>query len=149
MQSECTPHSSNIYLVPVSHLKTGIRGLINIIISLHHKKYLIITIIGLIINYLITTITRLITHHTTTTVLRPFFRDHLGEMVPEENFWTLWCKGRLTQVETLTIQLGATNYGHFGPKTLRPLDTSALVWWVRTVRTDRHWCRSVLKTVWT
>ena len=40
-----------------------------------------------------------------------------------------------------------TNYGHFGPKTLRTLDTSALVWWVRTVRTDRHWCRSVLKTV--
>jgi len=30
----------------------------------------------------------------TTTVLRPFFRDHLGEPVPEENFWTLWCKGR-------------------------------------------------------
>jgi len=32
----------------------------------------------------------------TTTVLRPFFRDHLGKPVPEENFWTLWCKGRLT-----------------------------------------------------
>ena len=42
---------------------------------------------------------------------------------------------------------GVENYGHFGPKTLRTLDTSALVWWVRTVRTDRHWCRSVLKTV--
>jgi len=29
-------------------------------------------------------------HHTTTsTVLRPFFRDHLGEPVPEENFCTL------------------------------------------------------------
>ena len=33
---------------------------------------------------------------TTRTVLRPFFRDHAGEPVPEENFWTLWCKGRLT-----------------------------------------------------
>jgi len=33
---------------------------------------------------------------TTTTVLRPFFRDHPGEPVLEENFWTLWCKGRLT-----------------------------------------------------
>jgi len=32
-------------------------------------------------------------------------------------------------------------------RTLRTQDTSALVWWVRTVRTDRHWCRSVLKTV--
>jgi len=35
----------------------------------------------------------------TTTVLRPFFRDHPGEPVPEQNFWTLWCKGRLTEAE--------------------------------------------------
>jgi len=35
------------------------------------------------------------------------FRDHLVEPVPEENFWTLWCKGRLT--EALTNHLaGAT-----------------------------------------
>jgi len=27
---------------------------------------------------------------TTTIVLWPFFRDHPGEPVPEENFWTLW-----------------------------------------------------------
>jgi len=27
----------------------------------------------------------------TKTVLRPFFRDHPGEPVPEENFWTLSC----------------------------------------------------------
>ena len=33
--------------------------------------------------------------HTHTTVLRLFFRDHPGEPVPEENLWTLWCKGRL------------------------------------------------------
>jgi len=45
---------------------------------------------------------------TTTTVLRPFFWDHPGEPVPEENFWTLWCKGRLTEADTLTIQLGTT-----------------------------------------
>ena len=38
--------------------------------------------------------------HDTTTILRPFFRDHPGETVPEENFWTLWCKGRLTQADT-------------------------------------------------
>ena len=36
-------------------------------------------------------------HHTTTTVLWPFFRDHSSEPMPEENFWTLWCKGRLTR----------------------------------------------------
>jgi len=28
--------------------------------------------------------------------------------VPEENFWTLWSKGRLTEADTLTIWLGAT-----------------------------------------
>jgi len=45
---------------------------------------------------------------TTATISRPFFGDHLGELVPEENFWTLWCKGRLTEADTLTIWLGAT-----------------------------------------
>jgi len=53
-------------------------------------------------------------HHHTTTVLRPFFRDHPGEPVPEENFWTLWCKGRLTEADTLTIRLGATSSGLTG-----------------------------------
>jgi len=37
---------------------------------------------------------------TITTALRPFFRDHPDEPVPEENFWTLWCKGRLTEADT-------------------------------------------------
>jgi len=46
--------------------------------------------------------------HHTATVLRPSFRDHPGEPVPEENFWTLWCKGRLTEADILTIQLDAT-----------------------------------------
>jgi len=49
--------------------------------------------------------------HHTTTVLQPFFRDHPGEPVPEENFWTLWCKGRLAEADTLTIWLGATPSG--------------------------------------
>jgi len=48
----------------------------------------------------------------TTTILRPFFRDHPREPVPEENFWTLWCKGRLTEADTLTIlPLGAIPSG--------------------------------------
>jgi len=38
--------------------------------------------------------------HTHTSVLRPFFWDHPGEPVPEENFSTLWCKGRLTEADT-------------------------------------------------
>ena len=36
----------------------------------------------------------------TTTVLRLFFWDHPGALVPEENFSTLWCKGRLTEADT-------------------------------------------------
>jgi len=35
------------------------------------------------------------------------FRDHPGEPVPEDNFWTLWYKGRLTEADTPTIRLGA------------------------------------------
>ena len=54
------------------------------------------------------TLSSYIPHTTHTTVLRPFFWDHPGEPVPEENFWTLWCKGRLTEADTLTIRLGAT-----------------------------------------
>ena len=41
----------------------------------------------------------------------PFFRDHPGEPVPEENLWTLWCKGRLTEADTETIRLVATPSG--------------------------------------
>jgi len=37
-----------------------------------------------------------------------FSRTTRGELVPEENFWTLWCKGRLTEADTPTIRLGAT-----------------------------------------
>jgi len=44
----------------------------------------------------------------TTTVLWPFFQDHPSELVPEENFWTLWCKGRLTEANTPTIRLDTT-----------------------------------------
>ena len=46
--------------------------------------------------------------HHTTTVLLPFFRDNPGQPVLEENFWTSWCKGRLTEADTPIIRLGAT-----------------------------------------
>jgi len=39
------------------------------------------------------------------------FRDHPGEPVPEENFWTLWYKGRLRESHTPTTWLGATPSG--------------------------------------
>ena len=41
----------------------------------------------------------------------PFFWDHPGEPVPEENFWTLRCKGTLTEADTSTIRLGAMPSG--------------------------------------
>jgi len=47
----------------------------------------------------------------TTTVLWPFFQDHPGEPVPDENFWTLWYNGRSTEAETPTIRLGAIPSG--------------------------------------
>ena len=47
-------------------------------------------------------------HHNRFTAL---FRDHPDEPVPEENFWTLWCKGRLTEADTSTVGLGATPSG--------------------------------------
>jgi len=46
--------------------------------------------------------------------------------VPEENFWTLWCKGRLTEADTLTTRLDATpsgltsTYLHHPPIFYRP-----------------------------
>lgn len=33
--------------------------------------------------------------------------------------------------------------GHFGPKTVRTQDSSALVWWVRTIRAFRHQTRGL------
>jgi len=34
-----------------------------------------------------------------------------NELVPEKNFWTLWCKGRLTEADTPAIRLGVTPSG--------------------------------------
>ena len=45
--------------------------------------------------------------HTHATILWPFFQGHPCDPVPE-NFWTLWCKGRITEADTQTIRLGAT-----------------------------------------
>ena len=66
----------------------------------------------------------------TTTTPQPFYGpfsgDHPGEPVPEENFWTLWYKGRLTEADTPTIRLGATPSGltsahlHHSPFFYRP-----------------------------
>ena len=63
-------------------------------------------------------------HSATTTVLRPSFRDHLGEPAPEENFWTLLCKRRLTDADTPTIWLGATPSGLTSAHRHHPLTLS-------------------------
>jgi len=47
-------------------------------------------------------------HHNRFTALFP---DRQGEPVPDQNFWTLWCKGRLTEADTPTIRLGTTPSG--------------------------------------
>jgi len=47
-------------------------------------------------------------HHITHNRFTALFPEPPGELVPGENFWTLWCKGRLTEADTLTIRLGAT-----------------------------------------
>ena len=47
-------------------------------------------------------------HHNRFTAL---FQGPPGEPVPEEYFWTLWCKGRLTEADTPTIRLCATPSG--------------------------------------
>ena len=61
----CSRQSSNrnIYVVPEYHLNTGIQRPININISFKPEKYVIITIIWLIIDYLIFTTIRLIIVH--------------------------------------------------------------------------------------
>jgi len=51
------------------------------------------------------------THTRTTPFYSHFFREHPGEPVPEENFWTLCWKERFTEADTLTIRLGATPSG--------------------------------------
>jgi len=60
-------------------------------------------------------------------MLWPFFWDYPGELVPVENFWTLWCKGRLTEADTPTIRLGATPSGltsaHLQSSTISPVFT--------------------------
>jgi len=54
-------------------------------------------------------------HHHTPQPFYGLFWDHPGEPVPEEYFWTLWCKGRLTEADTWTIRLGATSSGLTSP----------------------------------
>jgi len=50
-------------------------------------------------------------HDTTQPFYGPFFRENPGEPVPEENFWTLWCKGRLREADILNIRLDAAPSG--------------------------------------
>ena len=67
--------------------------------------------------------------------------------MPEENFWTLWCKGRLTEADTPTIRLGATPSGLSSAHLHHPI---VLNYFVTIIRLHDlvHWvlysCREVL-----
>jgi len=69
--------------------------------------------------------------------------------VPEENFWTLWCKGRLTEADTPTILLGANPSGltsahlHRPPFFYRP---DALPAMQPTV--SKHWRQHTQVNLW-
>jgi len=43
--------------------------------------------------------------------LRPFSGTTQVSRCQKKNFWTLWCKGRLTEADTLTIRLDTTPSG--------------------------------------
>jgi len=57
----------------------------------------------------------LIANHTTTPHTQPFYGPFSGttwvSQCQKRNFWTSWCKGRLTKADTPTIWLGATPSG--------------------------------------
>jgi len=81
--------------------------------SIDHRQMLASADLSVLYNFL-PSVNRLLNCYKTTpttTILRSFFWDHPGESVPEENFWTLWCKGRLTEADTPTIRLGTTPFG--------------------------------------
>jgi len=79
-------------------------------------------------------------HHNRFTTL---FWHHPGEPVPKENFWTLWCKGRLTETDTPTIRLGATPsrltsaHLHYSPieLTQRYHKNSCTIIWTHSIAT--------------
>ena len=48
---------------------------------------------------------------TTTTILPPFSGTIRASLCQKRHFWTLWCKGRLTQAYIRTVRLGATPSG--------------------------------------
>ena len=53
----------------------------------------------------------LLYHTTPQPFYSPFFRTTWVSRCRKINFWTLWCKGRLTEADTPTIRLGATPSG--------------------------------------
>jgi len=81
--------------------------------------------------------------HHTTTILWPFFRDHPGEPVKEDNFCTIWRKGRLTEADTQTIRLGATPSGLTSATSTIPHFLQAGCPSCRPPAVSKHWRQSV------
>ena len=88
---------------------------------------------------------------TTTTVLRPSFRDHPCEPVPEENFW---CKGRLTDYPVPTSWPPPVR-NHCWPNNLKHLNnksnfnTSCLVCYQYSMFTVTLLLRTGSRPAWT
>jgi len=87
--------------------------------------------------------------HTRTTVLRPFFWDHPGEPVPEQNFWILWCKGRLTEADTHNTVIhkkhthkNESQHSEMGPVRQNPIQRT-----VRSVHVCALHCAQLLHTI--
>jgi len=75
----------------------------------------------------------------TTTIFTALFEDHPGEPVPEENFWTLWCKGRLTEADTPTIRLGATPSGLTSAHLHHPQFFTGRMPFLPLNKVSKHW----------
>ena len=94
-------------------------GLNFLSISLHCLIVSAASVVVLVLNYRVaqkichwTPLVRNTRIKTPMTILRPFFRDHPGQPVSEENFfWTFMMQGLITEADTSTIWLGATPAG--------------------------------------
>jgi len=100
------------------------QGSASILVSLFSVNHMFCKCGHFLVSFVVWTVGLLHMHTHTHTHTQPFCSPFSVttpcELVPEENFWTLWCKGRLTEAGTLTIRLGATPSGLTSAHLLHP-----------------------------